>query len=381
MSDIVPTRIEVPDAVLSDLQARLNATRWPDELGDATGRWGLPLATLKRICDSWANAYDWRRTEARLNRYPQYEVTIDGQKIHFLWIRSPEPRHMPLLVTHGWPGSIVEFLDVIDPLAMPGACGAPGALGFDLVIPSLPGYGWSGPTTESGWTLERIARAWKTLMSLLGYEHYGAQGGDWGSMVSARLALIARKEMIGLHLNMALAPRVDGIVSASEQAELDEVIAFVRSGTAYQVVQGREPQTLAYGLTDSPAGLAGWILDKFNRWTDHDGDLEQAIARDRLIDNLTVFWITNTINSSMRLYAEAQRAGDFGATRARVEVPTAVAVFPRELFRFPKSWIERAFNLVRYERMPHGGHFAAMEAPDLLVADIRAFFTDRMAGG
>jgi pimeloyl-ACP methyl ester carboxylesterase len=374
MSNIRELNIDVAQSVLDDLRERLNRTRWPDELPGQSGRWGPRRTYLQQLCASWANEYDWRKTERRINSYPNFLTTIDGQQIHFMWIKSAESRRIPLLMTHGWPGSVVEFLDVIDPLVHPSRHGAVGQVGFDLVIPSLPGYGWSGPTTADGWDLRRIARAWKALMSELGYARYAAQGGDWGAMVSARLALIDRDAMIGLHLNLALVPRVEGPIDEREQRDLDDVVDFVKFGSAYQVIQGRSPQTLAYGLSDSPAGLAGWIIDKFDRWTDNDGDLERAIARDRLLDNLTVYWVTNTINSSMRLYAEAQQSNDFGALRARVEVPTALAVFPKEMFRYPRSWLDGAFNLVRYTRMPRGGHFAAMEEPDLFVEDVRAFF-------
>jgi epoxide hydrolase len=374
MTKLAETRIAVPEGILRDLRERLNRTRWPDELPGEPGRWGTRKSYLQDLCASWENEYDWRRTEARINAYPNFLTTIDGQQIHFMWIKSSEPNSIPLLMTHGWPGSVVEFLDVIDPLVHPRDHGAAGDVAFDLVIPSLPGYGWSGPTTDSGWNLQRIATAWKTLMSELGYRRYGAQGGDWGAMVSARLAQIDRDAMIGLHLNLALVPRVEGPITEQEQTDLDDVVAFVKFGSAYQVIQGRSPQTLAYGLSDSPAGLAGWIIEKFDRWTDHDGDLEQAVARERLLDNLTVYWVTNTINSSMRLYAEAQRANDFGALRTRVEVPTGLAVFPKEMFRYPRAWLDKAFNLIRYTRMPRGGHFAAMEEPDLFVSDVRAFF-------
>src|SRR5581483_226732 len=249
----------------------LRATRWPDELPGLGGRWGPRRDYLQELCATWADAYDWRKTEAKLNTWPQFETTIDGQNIHLLWVRSPEPGAVPLIMTHGWPGSVVEFVDVIDPLTRPSAHGAAGAPAFDLVVPSLPGYGWSGSTSAAGWNLARIAAAWKELMARLGYDRYAAQGGDWGSMISARLALIARKELIGLHLNMALVPRVAGDISPQEQADLDDVVKFVKTGSAYQVIQGRSPQTLAYGLADSPAGLAAWIIDKFVRWTDNDG--------------------------------------------------------------------------------------------------------------
>lgn len=366
--------IHVPDDVLQDLRARLRATRWPDELPDAPGVWGPPLARMRALCAHWADGYDWRATEARFNRWPQYETTIDGQKIHFFWVRSGKPDAIPMLLTHGWPGTVAEFLDVIDPLVFPDEHGAPGAIAFDLVVPSLPGYGFSGPTTQSGWHLTRVAAAWKELMRRLGYERYAAQGGDFGSMVSARLALQARREMIGLHLNMALVPRAEGPVTEQELSDFNDVKAFVRHGSSYQVTHARSSQTVGYALNDSPAGLAGWIMDKFDRWTDSPGDAMQAIPMDRLLDNLTVYWVTRTITSSMRLYAEATLQEDLGPTRTRVEVPTGVAIFPREMFRYPRSWIEQGFNLVHYKRMPRGGHFAAMEVPQLLVADIREFF-------
>lgn len=371
--------ISVPDVVLEDLRDRLARTRWPDELPDARGRWGPRLDYLQDLCRSWAESYDWRATETRLNSHAHYRTQIDGQTIHFMWVRSPEPNAIPLIMTHGWPGSVVEFLDVIDPLADPRSHGASGAPAFDLVIPSLPGYGWSGPTVASGWNLDRIARAWRSLMAGLGYERYAAQGGDWGAMVSARLALIDPTAMFALHLNLALVPRIEGPITEQEQRELDEVIRFVKWGSAYQVIQGRSPQVVGYGLADSPAGLAGWIIDKFERWTDNDGALEEAMPRERLLDNIMTYWVTNTINSSMRLYAEAQAAGDFGAAHSRITVPTAIAQFPKEMFRYPRSWLDSAFNLVRYTKFDRGGHFAAMEEPDLFIEDIRSFFRSEFA--
>jgi pimeloyl-ACP methyl ester carboxylesterase len=372
---IVPAPpIHISDEVLQDLRARLRATRWPDELRDAPGVWGPPLERMKALCAHWADSYDWRATEARFNRWPQYETTIDGQKIHFFWVRSGKADAIPMLLTHGWPGTVAEFLDVVEPLVFPQKHGAEGATAFDLVVPSLPGYGFSGPTTQSGWHLNRVAAAWKELMRRLGYKRYAAQGGDFGSMVSARLALQASDEMIGLHLNMALVPRAEGEITPQEKADLEDVKSFVKSGSAYQVTHARSSQTVGYALNDSPAGLAGWIMDKFDRWTDSKHDALQAIPMDRLLGNLTVYWVTRTITSSMRLYAEATLLEDLGPTKARVEVPTGVAIFPREMFRFPRSWIEHAFNLVHYRRMPKGGHFAAMEVPELLIEDIRTFF-------
>lgn len=366
--------IHVSEQVLLDLRARLRATRWPDELPDARGVWGPSVERMQRLCTRWADGYDWRATEARFNRWAQYRTTIDGQNIHFFWVRSEEPNPIPMLLTHGWPGTVAEFLDIVDPLAAPSAHGAAGKPAFDLVIPSLPGYGWSGPTRQSGWNLARVAAAWRTLMERLGYERFAAQGGDFGSMVSARLALQARERLLGLHLNMPLVPRVPGSITQREQSDLDDVVSFVKYGSSYQVTHARSSQTIGYALNDSPAGLAGWILDKFDRWTDSPGDAFAAVPLDRLLDNLTVYWVTGTITSSMRLYAESTLVDDLGPTRSRVNVPTGVAVFPRELFRFPRSWIEAAFNLVHYRRMERGGHFAAMEVPELLIGDIRDFF-------
>jgi len=371
---LVPARIDVSESVLDDLRSRLRATRWPDELSDARGVWGPRLDRMRSLCDYWAEGYDWRLTEARLNDWPQFETNIDGQKIHFFWIRSSHSGSIPLLLTHGWPGSVAEFIDIIDPLVEPGQHGARGQPAFDLVVPSLPGYGFSGPTVESGWDLWRVAGAWRELMRRLGYARYAAQGGDFGSMVSARLALLAPDEMIGLHLNMALVPPRQGPLSSQEEADLADVKDFVKFGSAYQVIHGRSPQTAGYALTDSPAGLAAWIVDKFDLWTDTTGDALQAVSRDRLLDNIMVYWVTGTINSSMRMYAEAMKRGDLGATRDKVIVPTGLAVFPREMFRYPRVWVEQAFNLVHHTHMPRGGHFAAMEAPEALVADVRVFF-------
>ncbi|MFT4195781.1 epoxide hydrolase family protein [Ottowia sp.] len=366
--------IHVPEEVLADLRARLRAVRWPDELPDTGGVWGPGVDRMKRLCARWADGYDWGATEARVNQWPQYRTVIDGQDIHFFWLRSTEPNPIPLLLTHGWPGSVMEFLEVAAPLVAPGEHGAAGRPTFDLVIPSLPGYGWSAPPRARGWTLSRVARAWAALMARLGYDRFGAQGGDLGAMVSARLALHAPERMLGLHLTMAVVPHATGEITAQEQADLDDVARFVKYGTTYQATHCLSSQTVGYALNDSPAGLAAWILDKFDRWTDSPQDAFAAVPLDRVLDNLTLYWVTGTIASSMRLYAESRLADDLGPTRGRVEVPTGVALYPREIYRFPRSWIEAAFNLVHYRRMARGGHFAAMEEPDLFVADVRDFF-------
>jgi epoxide hydrolase len=276
---------------------------------------------------------------------------------------------LPLIMTHGWPGSVSEFLDVIEPLRE----------SFHVVVPSLPGYGWSGPTTQPGWDVKRVAEAWATLMARLGYDRYGAQGGDWGAMVSAQLAALDSEHMIGLHSNMLLAFPADasGITLTDEEnADLAAAGAFMQTGSAYQEIQGKNPQTLGYGLTDSPAGLAGWIVEKFRAWTDNNGNPEDAMTRDQILTNITVYWVTKTINSSIRLYCESQRSARFGPVGEYIGVPTAAAVFPKEMFRIPRAYAESRFNLVRYNRFDRGGHFAALEEPDLLVDDIRAFFKE-----
>jgi pimeloyl-ACP methyl ester carboxylesterase len=367
--DIRPFHVEVPAEVLDDLRDRLARTRWPDQIRGSGWGYGTNLEYLQELCTYWRNDFDWRAQEERFNRWPHYLTEIDGQQIHFIHARSDKPNALPLIVSHGWPGSVAEFLDVIEPLRED----------FHVVVPSLPGYGWSGPTTEPGWDVQRVAQAWKTLMARLGYDRYGAQGGDWGAMISARLAAIDPEHMVGLHSNMLLAFPEDasGIeLTESEIADLVWVGEFMKTGAAYQEIQGKNPQTLGYGLTDSPAGLAGWIVEKFLVWTDNDGSPEDAVTRDQLLTNLTVYWVTKTINSSIRLYCESQRTDRFGPTGEYITVPTAAAVFPKEMFRIPEAYAKSRFNLVRYNRFDRGGHFAALEEPDLLVQDVREFFHD-----
>ncbi len=365
--EIRPFRVEVPEAVLVDLRERLARTRWPDQIPGHAWDYGTDVDYLRDLCAYWADGFDWRAQEARLNRWPQFLTEIDGQQIHFIHARADNPDALPLIITHGWPGSVAEFLDVIEPLRET----------FHVVAPSLPGYGWSGPTHESGWDIHRIADAWRTLMARLGYERYGAQGGDWGAIVSARLAVVDAEHVVGLHSNMVVAFPPDPAaieLTELEAADLASMAAFTKSGTAYTEIQGKNPQTLAYGLTDSPAGLAGWIVEKFRDWTDHDGDLEAAVSRDQILTDITVYWVTGTINSSIRLYCESRRSNTAGSAGAFVEVPTAVAVFPKEMLRTPEAYAATRFNVVRYTRFDRGGHFAALEEPDLLVADVREFF-------
>jgi microsomal epoxide hydrolase len=359
--------------VLDDLRVRLNNTRWPDELPGTNWRYGTDLAYLKDLCESW-KTFDWRAVEARFNSWPNILTTIDGQQVHAIHAPSPEPDAFPLIMTHGWPGSVAEFLDVIEPLRDPRNHGGDPADAFHIVMPSIPGYGWSGPTTEPGWDVRRVAEAWKVLMARLGYSRYGAQGGDWGSMISSQLGVVDPEHMAGLHINMVLGIPGDAPLTEVEQADMAGTSAFVAEGSAYQQIQGKNPQTLGYGLSDSPAGLAGWIIEKFHHWSHHpDGDVETAVTRDQLLANLTLYWVTETINSSTRLYFESQKSGRFPPFE-RVEVPTGCAVFPGEILRMPESWARNLYNVTRFSRFDRGGHFAALEQPDLLIADIRAFF-------
>jgi microsomal epoxide hydrolase len=375
--EIRPFRVEVPDAVLEDLRERLARTRWPDEIPNSGWGYGTNLAYLQELCDHWCTKFDWRAQEERFNRWPHFLTDIDGQQIHFIHARSPEPDALPLIITHGWPGSVAEFLDIIEPLRDPRANGGDPADAFHVVAPSLPGYGWSGPTVAPGWDVQKVAETWAKLMARLGYDRYGAQGGDWGAMTSARLAAIDGDHMVGLHSNMLLAfPSDPSTVQLDEQeaADLASAGEFMTTGAAYQEIQGKNPQTLGYGLTDSPAGLAGWIVEKFFHWTDNNGSPEDAVTRDQILTNLTVYWVTKTINSSIRLYCESQRGQNFGPTDDFIKVPTGVAVFPKEMFRIPRAFAESRFNVVQYNRFDRGGHFAALEEPDLLIQDVREFF-------
>lgn len=365
--------INTPQSVLDDLRTRLNNTRWPDEIPGSNWEYGTDLSYLKELCESW-KTFNWRSVENQFNRWPQLLTTIDGQQVHAIHARSPEPDALPLIITHGWPGSVAEFLDVIEPLRDPRSHGGDPADAFHIVAPSIPGYGWSGPTVEPGWDVRRVAQAWQVLMARLGYERYGAQGGDWGSMISSQLAVVDSDHVVGMHINMVLGLPDDSPLSELEQADLASTGVFTQTGSAYQQIQGKNPQTLGYGLSDSPAGLAGWIIEKFHHWSHHpDGNVETAISRDQLLANLTLYWVTETINSSTRLYFESQKSGRFPPFD-RVEVPTGCAIFPGEIVRMPRSWANNLYNVTQFSRFDRGGHFAALEEPDLFIADVRAFF-------
>jgi len=376
MSEVVePFEIAVPDEEISDLQSRLRATRWPAEAPVGDWRYGTDLAYLQDLCAYWADGYDWRMHEARLNQFDQFTTEIDGQHLHFVHARSAEPEARPLIISHGWPGSIVEFLHVIDPLRDPVAHGGAPEDAFHVVAPSLPGYGWSGPTTDAGWDPARIADCFAALMERLGYDHYVAQGGDWGSMITTQMGLRHAERLAGIHLNMIVAVPPEGVTdfTEAELAGMTSGAEYLETGLGYAQIHGTKPQTVGYGLTDSPAGLAGWIVEKFLAWTDNDGTIESAIDRDDLLTNLSTYWFTRTAPSSARLYFEAMKSGLFGLQPGRVAVPTGGAVFPAEITRPSRRFAEATFNVVHWSEFDRGGHFAALEEPDLLVGDIRTF--------
>lgn len=375
---ITPFHIQIPELDLIDLKERLARTRWPDDLEDNHWDYGTPLSYLKKLSTYWKNSYDWRKYEAMLNQFPQYTTTIDGQNIHFLHVRSPEPDALPLIITHGWPGSIVEFTRMIEPLTNPGKYGGDPSEAFHLVIPSLPGFGFSGPTTERGWNIERVAKAWDELMRRLGYERYGAQGGDTGSMVSAELGRIAAERIIGVHCNgLSVFPTGDPAESenltAVEKLRYDELAGGGFEGSGYAILQATRPQTLSYGLTDSPVGQLAWIVEKFKEWTDPTADLpEDAVDLELLLTNVSIYWLTATAGSSARIYKES--SNNWGAPAPYSSVPTGVAVFPKDLSI--RSMVEQQYNVVHWSEFDRGGHFAALEAPDLLTEDIRLFFRE-----
>ncbi|WP_194891284.1 epoxide hydrolase family protein [Catenulispora pinisilvae] len=370
---ISPYRIDIPQGALDDLQDRLGRTRWPDELPGVGWDLGVPLDYLKGLAEYWATAYDWRGQEAALNEFAQFTTVIDDQNIHFLHVRSPEPAALPLLITHGWPGSIAEFLDIIGPLVDPAAHGGDPADAFHVIAPSIPGFGFSGPTHETGWNTVRVARAWAELMRRLGYERYGAQGGDTGALVSPELGHIDPEHLVGIHVNNLLtfpSGQLDNL-SDADQGRLKLMQRWQNEMAGYASVQSTRPQTLAYALTDSPVGQLAWIVEKFKEWTDPAAELpEDAVDRDRLLTDVSIYWLTATAGSSARLYYEGAKS--WGQAHEPSAVPTGVAVFPMDITI--RSIAESQHNIVHWTEFDRGGHFAAMEAPDLLVADVREFF-------
>ena len=379
-SAIKPFRINVSEDDLEELRRRLARTRWPDELSEVGWRYGVPVGYLKELAEYWRTSYDWHKYEAELNAFPQFTTQIDGANVHFLHVRSTEPGALPLILTHGWPGSIVEFLNVIGPLTDPRAHGGDPADAFHLVIPSIPGYGFSGPTHDVGWTTARVAKAWAELMSRLGYERYGAQGGDWGAFVSPELGRIDPDHVVGVHVNAAtfgfipfgpVDPDELATFTDAEKARLARLEKFMAEMNGYFQIQATRPQTLAYGLSDSPAGQLAWIVEKFKEWTDSAAELpEDAVGRDHLLTNVMLYWLTGTAASSARLYYENMHSPAWDQRPSTT--PTGVAVFAEDVAI--RRYGERGNNIVHWSDFERGGHFAAMEVPDLLVGDIREFF-------
>jgi pimeloyl-ACP methyl ester carboxylesterase len=384
---IRPFHVQVPEAALTDLRQRLAATRWPDQETVTDESQGVQLATMKELVRYWSTDYDWRKIEAKLNSYPQFVTTIDGVDIHFIHVRSKHKNALPIIITHGWPGSVIEQLKVIGPLTDPTAYGGRAEDAFDVVIPSMPGYGFSGKPTTTGWDPQHIARAWTVLMKRLGYTHFVAQGGDWGDAVSEQLALQAPPELLGIHVNMpatvppAIAkalqynePPPAGL-SVDERHAWDQLDFFYKKGLGYAIEMRNKPQTL-YGIADSPAGLAAWILDHDARSYEliarvFDGHAE-GLTRDDVLDNITLYWLTGTAVSSARLYWENNLA--FFAPK-HITIPVAVSVFPDEIYAAPRSWTEKAYpNLIYFNKVDKGGHFAAWEQPELFSQELRAAF-------
>jgi pimeloyl-ACP methyl ester carboxylesterase len=373
VNDIRPFRIAVSDEDLADLRLRLSRTRWPEaECVDDWGQ-GIPLAYVRDLAAYWADEYDWRAREAALNRFDQFTTEIDEMDIHFIHQRSPHSDALPLIITHGWPGSVVEFHKVIEPLTNPTAYGGRPEDAFHVVCPSLPGYGFSGKPSKAGWGISKIAEAWETLMVRLGYRRYGAQGGDWGALVTTDIGR-NRGHCIAIHTNMPISgPPRGGVADPTddERRALDGLAHYQRWDAGYAKQQATRPQTVGYSLTDSPAGQLAWIIEKFWSWMDCDGHPENVVSRDELLDNVMVYWTTRSAASSARLYWENFRSSE---AAARVELPTGVAAFPQEILRPPRHWCERNYNVTRWTNMPRGGHFAAFEQPELFVEDVRGFF-------
>ncbi|MEZ0049835.1 pimeloyl-ACP methyl ester carboxylesterase [Mycobacterium sp. MAA66] len=372
MTAVIPFRIAVSEGVVDDLRRRLANTRWPE--AECVDDWsqGIPLSYTRALAEYWADGYDWRAREAALNRFDQFTTEIDGLDIHFIHQRSPHPEALPLIITHGWPGSIAEFHKIIEPLTDPTAHGGRAEHAFHVVCPSLPGFGFSGKPTSSGWNVERIARAWDVLMLRLGYRRYGAQGGDWGAAVTAQMGRNVG-HCAAIHTNMPIARPPAGVTefSADELQSIAAMREHRRHGTGYSKQQSTRPQTVGYGLVDSPVAQLAWIVEKFWAWTDCDGHPENVLSRDELLDNVMIYWVTATGASSARLYWESMAAFGSGG---RIELPTGVASFPKEIGRPPRSWCEAGYHITRWTTMPRGGHFAALEQPELLVDDMRAFF-------
>ena len=379
---IKPFRLDVPDSDLADLHTRLDLTRWPDELPGVGWAYGVPKDYLQELVAYWRHDYDWRKAEARLNEWPQYTTTIDGANVHFAHVRSPEPDATPLIITHGWPGSIVEFTDVAGPLSDPRAYGGDPADAFHLVIPSIPGFGLSGPTQDTGWEFMRVARAWSELMTRLGYDRYGVQGGDWGAGISREVGRIDPARVIGVHLNLIPGGGATSEPTPEELEPLDEAerertwaswrrqSEWLKERQGYADLQSTRPQTVAYALTDSPVGQLAWIAEKFTEWTDP----ASTVDRDLLLTNVMLYWLTRTAGSAGRIYYERAHAPYWGQPPEPSTTPTALLDLAHDNFVPLRHKVAGTDNIVRWNSHPHGGHFAALEQPQVLIDDVREFF-------
>ena len=378
MSEIKPFVVDVPDADLADLSRRLEATRWPERETPDDWNQGVPLAYARAFCAYWQNEYNWREREKRLNAFDHFVTNIEGLDVHFIHVRSPHAGARPIVITHGWPGSVVEFLKVLDPLTNPTAHGGEAQDAFHVVCPSIPGYGFSGKPTTTGFGVDKIARMWDTLMRRLGYSRYYAQGGDWGSAITTAIGMQNLGACQGIHVNMpnAGAPKAARKnPSAEDQAALERAKAYQDWDSGYSKQQSTRPQTLGYGLADSAVGQAMWVLEKFWRWMDCDGDPQNVLTRDELLDNIMLYWLTNSGASSARLYWESFNRA-FGANADNtVKLPTGCSIFPAEIVPTPRSWAETRYkNIVYWNNLERGGHFAAFEQPALFVEELRACF-------
>jgi pimeloyl-ACP methyl ester carboxylesterase len=373
--EIRPYVIAVGDEVLEDLRDRLTRTRWPEEELVEDWSQGIPLSYVQEMCDYWAKSYEWREREATLNRFDHFTSVIDDCEIHYVHQRSPHQDATALLLSHGWPGSIVEFHKVIEPLTNPTAFGGRAEDAFHVICPSLPGYGFSGNPPTTGWGVEKIADVFTELVTGLGYEEFGAQGGDWGSAITTAIGGRHPEHCLGIHLNMVMRGKrpKDREPNEEEQAALKAAAHYTEWDSGYSTQQGTRPQTLGYGLTDSPAGQLAWILEKFWAWTDNEGHPEDALSKDEMLDNVMLYWVTKSATSSARLYWESFR----GLRPAQVNVPTGVACFPHEIIPPVRAWSDGIYtDIRRWTKMPKGGHFAAFEQPELFIDDVRSFFAE-----
>jgi len=374
-----PFKIDVAQPVLDDLRQRLANTRWPDEIEEAGWDYGTNRAYLKQLAAYWQNGYDWRAQEAKLNAFPQFKAEVDGLNVHFLHVEGKGPNPMPLLLVHGWPDSFFRMLKLIPLLTDPASHGGRAEDAFTVIVPNLPGYGFSDRPTERGYDPKRMADVLAELMTkTLRYKKYAAHGGDWGSSIVEKLALHHGSALLGIHLTDVPATHAKAAdklpdLSLAEKTFVVKSKAWQEKEAGYQKIQGTKPETLAYALNDSPVGLLGWIIEKFHAWSDNDGDLEHAFTKDELLTNVMIYWVTQTIGSSVRLYYEAMHSPTLAAP-TYTKVPAGFAIFPKDITPAPKEFAERFFNVQRWEEMPRGGHFAALEAAGLLVHELREFF-------